>query len=617
MGGQSKILIVDADAESAQRMAVSFDNGGFGVAWSSFSPSEIAEFLKDFKPHLLLVHAELASPQVTTLLARLDGAGASKIPLVMLCKDVTEGQFVPQLKSGIVEMLAEPFHAKTYLQRLRQLLDEIELRKGEIRGLAGAQELGRVVHHIMRTRRSGALMVDGASSRAFFVRGVLKSAQAGDLTQQAALAAMTRINKPWLFVEGADANSVHADISPEADEPKFQLQLSPPTPQPVFESASKPSVAARQPAAYTEPNLALPVQTSGAVGRNQHAEPKTHQPTLAWNNPPPPVASTYAVADAEAAQTPLLFVDDEPSVVQMLHNYFSKKGYPCATAADGLEALVKLSQAPYEMVIADLNMPRLDGWGLLKLIREDFRTHEVPVALFSAHDSYRENLRLTQSGAQAYFTKTAKLSALEIQLKELLEPRRRFVRLIGTDGGIHFNFSQLGIQWVLRALSKNQFSGQLDARDPWAAWRLWFVAGRLVQVSARVQRTEIANDRALCAFLASKQCEGSLTRDGDLGTEGFAQNSTEDTLKRLVPWMNEEQGKLRESELVKAKALRINDELYGLYLTVTPPQWTDMVRMLCESRSTPAEVIAHLRVAPQEVATVVRDLLRRGVATLQ
>jgi two-component system, OmpR family, response regulator MprA len=598
MAGQSKILIVDADADSAQRMAVSFDNGGFGVAWSSFSPSEIAEFLKDFKPHLLLVHAELASPQVTTLLARLDGAGASKIPLVMLCKDVTEGQFVPQLKSGIVEMLVEPFHPKTHLQRLRQLLDEIELRKGEIRGLAGAQELGRVVHHIMRTRRSGALMVDGASSRAFFVRGVLKSAQAGELTQQAALAAMTRINKPWLFVEGADANSVHADISPEADEPKFQLQLSPPTPQPVFESGPKPLAPARQPAA--------------------HAEPKALPPALAWNNPPPPAAAVHASsADAEASHTPLLFVDDEPSVVQMLHNYFSKKGYPCATAADGLEALVKLSQAPYEMVIADLNMPRLDGWGLLKLIREDFRTHEVPVALFSAHDSYRENLRLTQSGAQAYFPKTLKLAALEIQLKELLEPRRRFVRLIGTDGGIHFNFSQLGSQWVLRALSKNEFSGQLDARDPWAVWRLWFVGGRLVQVSARVQNTAIANDRALCAFLASKQCEGSLTRDGQVGTEGFAQNSTEATLQRLVPWMNDEQGKLREGELVKAKALRINDELYGLYLTITPPQWTDVVRMLCESRSTPAEVIAHLRVTPQEVATVVRDLLRRGVATLQ
>jgi DNA-binding response OmpR family regulator len=583
-------------------MGLAIDSAGFEVAWSSFSPSEIADFLRDFKPNILFVHAELSSSQVSTLLARLDGAGASKIPLVMLCKDVSDGVFVTQLKSGVVEMMAEPFNARLYTQRLKLLSAEIELRKGEIKGSGKANELGSVVHHIMRTRRSGALMVGTSTDRAFFVRGVLKHAECGALQQQAALAALTRLNKPWVFIEGADANTVHADVtSVESDDMRIAA-----TPPPTRQSAtSLPAVLGVPHPTHVKTHEA-PSQSATNL--------KSVATAVSWSAT---LASPSASVDAEAGNTPLLFVDDDPSVVQMLHNYFSKKGYPCAIAGDGVEALARLAQTQFEMVIADLNMPRLDGWGLLKMVREDFRTHEVPVALFSAHDSYREGLRLTQSGAQAYFPKTLKLTSLEMQLKELLEPRRRFTRLISSEGGIHFNFSQLGVQWVLRALAKMQFSGQLDARDPWAAWRLWFVAGRLTQASARIQSVELSGDRALCAFLASKQCEGSLSRENEPVEEGFARHPTESTLQRLVPWMNDEQSRTRESELMKAKALSINPEIYGLYLTITPPQWTDMVRLLCESRATPAEVISQLHVSPQEVATVVKDLIRRGVASLQ
>jgi len=300
-----------------------------------------------------------------------------------------------------------------------------------------------------------------------------------------------------------------------------------------------------------------------------------------------------------------------------LSGYFSKKGYPVATAADGLEAMQLLTTRSFEMVVADLNMPRLDGWGLLRMVREDLRSHETPMALFSAQDNYRESLRLLHAGAQAYFPKTLRLSALEVQVRELCEPRRRFTRLISTDGGIQFNFGALGPQWTLKALTVSGFSGQLDARDSWAHWRLWFEGGRLVQCSAMIGATSLSGDRALAGFLTSKQAEGSLSRGTPAPDEGFAGHPTASTLARLVPWLNEEQKRAAEGQLARARALQVNEELYRLFITVGPQEWQPMVRMLCEQKLTPAEVIARLQVTPMQVAAVVRELLRRGVASLQ
>lgn len=572
MSQDVRVLIIDPDTAGAQKIGLAFDGAGFPVTWCSFAPTEVSESVRDFRPSLLLVHCELASPQLAALLARLE---ATPVPVAVLCREVGDERFVRQLRSGPVELLQEPFNARLHLSRIRLLMAELPERMGELSGRGGGREIAELVQHLMRTRRTGGLAV-GEEGRAFFVRGVLKAARLRELTMESALAAMTRSSSAWTFTEGADGASGLVDFMGE-EEPfvvtyrEFGEARVQPTPVPVAEPSLAPAVV-----------------------------------------PPAPV-----VVDPEAARTPILFVDDDPAVVLMLSGYFSKKGYPVATAADGLEAMNLLTSRSFEVVIADLNMPRLDGWGLLRLVREDLRTHETPMALFSAQDNYRESLRLLHAGAQAYFPKTLRLSSLEVQVRELCEPRRRFLRLISAEGGLEFNFGSLGPQWTLRALTQAGFGGQVDARDSWAHWRLWFDRGRLVQCTARMGSTVLTGDRAIASFLTSKQAEGSLSGGTPAPDDGFPGQPTAATLARLVPWLNDEQKRAAEGQLARARALQVNDELYQLFITVGPPAWQPMVRMLCEQKLTPAEVIARLQVTPMEVAAVVRELLRRGVASLQ
>lgn len=580
----TRILIVDADGENAKRMGLALDGSGFQVGWCSFSPTELGAVLRDLKPTLLLVRAELVSPQLTMLLTRLEGTGMSSLPVVLLCRDTSEEIFLHTLKTGVVEMLAEPFTPRVHIGRIRMLLGELPERTGKLSGRGGQNELGALVHHIMRTHRTGGVLVgDREEGSAFFVRGVLKSARLHSQTMQVALAAMTRTQAPWSFVEGLEGTAGVVD----------------------FEASDDESLAVTQPNAVASED-------------RFHVPPATAPPLdVARPRPSAPEPKRATAPETDAKRTSILFVDDDAAVVQMLGSFFSKKGYTVVTAADGVEAMKSLATIAFDIVIADLNMPRLDGWGLLRMIREDFRTHEMPVALFSAQDNYRESLRLLHAGAQAYFSKTLRLPALEAQVKELLEPRRRFLRLIPSEGGVAFELSSLGPQWICRALADAAFRGQLDAADTWASWRLSFDDGRITQVTARVSTTTITAERALAAFLASPNAAGSLLRGTRSPEEGFGNASTPEILDRLVPQLNDEHRRAREDQLAKAQALKVHEELYHLYITVGPPTWLPIARLLCESKLTPAQVIAQLNVTPMEVAAVVKDLLRRGVATLR
>lgn len=601
-----RILVVDADSSLAQKVGLALNGSGFDVAFCSFSPSEVTATVRELPPQLVLVHAELGSPQMSALVARLESAGQGALPIVLLCKDTSDEVYVKTMRTGVVEMLQEPFSPRLHIGRIRVLLGELAERSGQLRGRGGPTELASFLHHVMRTRRTGGVEVGlSAEGRAFFVRGVLKSARLGQHVDQPALAAMTRLTAPWLFTEGAEGTAGVVDLGgPKDEDEPFHATFQGGSAAALLSSPSEPAIEgvvvgnSPTPIAAPVPGPFAPSSVSGAQATY-----------ISQQNLP--------AADPQAGSTPILFVDDEPAVVQMLASYFSKKGHPVDTASDGVEAMGKLVAQPFEVVIADLNMPRLDGWGLLRLIREDVRTREVPVALFSAQENYREALRLLQAGAQAYFPKSLRLSALEVQVKELMEPRRRFVRLVSAEGGIAFDLGALGPQWVLKALSREGYTGQLDARDNWATWRLWFDAGRLAQVQARVGTSTLTGDRALAAFLMSKKAEGTLARGAPAADEGFARHPTESTLARLVPWLNDEQHRAREGELARARALNVNDDLYRLYVSVGPPAWLPIARMLCELKLTPADVITRLQVTPMEVAAVVKDLLSRGVVSLQ
>jgi CheY-like chemotaxis protein len=88
----------------------------------------------------------------------------------------------------------------------------------------------------------------------------------------------------------------------------------------------------------------------------------------------------------EDVSTRLLIVDDSPTTLRVLKAIFERERYDVLTASDGMEAYAKANQFRPDLVITDNVMPMMGGIALLKKLRENPITRELPVIILTAED---------------------------------------------------------------------------------------------------------------------------------------------------------------------------------------------------------------------------------------
>jgi len=76
---------------------------------------------------------------------------------------------------------------------------------------------------------------------------------------------------------------------------------------------------------------------------------------------------------------PILIVDDDPSILLTLAEFLDIEGYPVETAQNGAEALARIRQREPALVMLDMRMPVLDGWGFVEALRGQGRTPPILV----------------------------------------------------------------------------------------------------------------------------------------------------------------------------------------------------------------------------------------------
>lgn len=101
----------------------------------------------------------------------------------------------------------------------------------------------------------------------------------------------------------------------------------------------------------------------------------------------------------------ILVVDDEPDVVRMLQVVLGKRGHKVLTAPSGIEGLVKAQGERPDLVLLDIMMEGMDGWEVLKLLKLEEATRDIPVVMLSARVEARDKIRGLQEGAVDYVTK--------------------------------------------------------------------------------------------------------------------------------------------------------------------------------------------------------------------
>jgi len=118
----------------------------------------------------------------------------------------------------------------------------------------------------------------------------------------------------------------------------------------------------------------------------------------------------------------ILVVDDDLDKQNLLKTALMLAGYDVRIAGDGLEALAEFEINPPDLVIADVMMPRMNGFDLARRIRENPQTRFIPVILQTAARLDAEDLRLgSESGALGYITDPTDLDLLLARVRTLLD----------------------------------------------------------------------------------------------------------------------------------------------------------------------------------------------------
>lgn len=119
------------------------------------------------------------------------------------------------------------------------------------------------------------------------------------------------------------------------------------------------------------------------------------------------------------ASADFLIIDDDPSIAKFLVTYLKQKGHSCAALTEGFQTAHWLEHNRCDVVIVDLNMPKVDGISLISFIREMSQT--VPIIVFTGvgYDEGRMHAAL-RAGANGYVSKNLPIEQLYCVLSRVL-----------------------------------------------------------------------------------------------------------------------------------------------------------------------------------------------------
>jgi len=317
-----------------------------------------------------------------------------------------------------------------------------------------------------------------------------------------------------------------------------------------------------------------------------------------------------AAAIASGFKPRLMLVEDDVHLRKLLARQLDGAGYLVEAVGDGQAALQLAVQKPFDALVADLDLPKLDGWGLLRRLRADVVHREIAVMVLSAHEAEVDTLKAARAGARAYLKKSGKARELTDAVALLVRPRAQVWDALSARRDVKVELRSVGAIWLLRMLAELDCQGTLEIEDALGRASVVTSQGHLVRATAAVGSSLVKGEDAVKVVLASRG-EGRFR----FSKEDVGQGARwiYEIVDELCARARAEEQAVIDRAMASPGTLFFNDELAALFARHASVR---ELRVLDAVRSSPDSLDALAAMAGvqlPELEPMLAELLRRGV----
>jgi two-component system sensor histidine kinase/response regulator len=175
-----------------------------------------------------------------------------------------------------------------------------------------------------------------------------------------------------------------------------------------------------------------------------------------------------AIAETHGVESGLLLVvDDDASNREVLSRRLKRQGHRVHTASNGRDALQRMNEVPFDLVLLDIMMPDMDGYEVLRQIKSDAALQHIPVIMISAVNEVESVVRCIEAGAEDYLAKPFNPTLLRARIGVCLEKKRGRDRETALFEQLQQNYKRLQEVETLRDDMRNMIVH--DLRTPLTA----------------------------------------------------------------------------------------------------------------------------------------------------
>ena len=187
----------------------------------------------------------------------------------------------------------------------------------------------------------------------------------------------------------------------------------------------------------------------------------------------------------------VLVVDDQASFRDGIAHALGQAGLSVETAEDGVKGMGAALRRPPDLLITDVEMPNLNGWQLVRMLRARPALAHVPIIMLTSLSSEEERMRGFAAGVDDYITKPVSDDELRLRVGRMLGRTRRSAGPQATSSMLRGDLAHVSLNSLLSFLEMERRSGALQVVSPTEAATLYLREGAVVRVDLPPERAHL------------------------------------------------------------------------------------------------------------------------------